>query len=204
MSYEGTCRGQERISGQMWIITEGADVKVSRGNDCSLCSVAPGRRHVMHEDPRLAPPRGGCHHRHSALAAERERRQTDKVIRGGNATIYVTDMDRAVGFYSNSLGLQLAFRAGDHWATIDAGDGFHLGLHPAAASSPAPGSPGGITVGLALDEPIEHVVATLRSRGVAVHGPIIDEGGLKLAFLTDPDGNQLYLAETKDYRDPDA
>jgi catechol 2,3-dioxygenase-like lactoylglutathione lyase family enzyme len=121
------------------------------------------------------------------------------VIRGGNATIYVTDMDRAVGFYTDSLGLHLAFRAGDHWATIDAGDGFQLGLHPVAASSPAPGSPGGITVGLALDEPIEQVVATLKSRGVAVQGPIIDEGGLKLAFLTDPDGNQLYLAETKDH-----
>jgi hypothetical protein len=54
----------------------------------------------------------------SALAAERHRRDTDRVIRGGNATIYVTDMDRAVACYTKSLGLQLAFRAGDHWATI--------------------------------------------------------------------------------------
>jgi catechol 2,3-dioxygenase-like lactoylglutathione lyase family enzyme len=121
------------------------------------------------------------------------------VIRGGNATIYVTDMDRAVAFYTESLGLQLAFRAGDHWATIDAGDGFQLGLHPAGPSTPTPGATGGITVGLAVDEPIEQVVDTLVNRGVAVRGPVSDGGMLRLAFLTDPDGNQLYLAETHGY-----
>jgi catechol 2,3-dioxygenase-like lactoylglutathione lyase family enzyme len=121
------------------------------------------------------------------------------VIRGGNATIYVTDMDRAVAFYTEILGLQLAFRAGDHWATIDAGDGFQLGLHPVAPSSPTPGTAGGITVGLAVDEPIEQVVNTLRTRGVDVRGPVADGGTLRLAFLTDPDGNQLYLAETQGY-----
>jgi catechol 2,3-dioxygenase-like lactoylglutathione lyase family enzyme len=132
----------------------------------------------------------------SALVAERQRRDTDRVIRGGNATIYVSDMDRAVAFYTESLGLKLAFRAGNHWATIDAGAGFQLGLHPAGPSSPTPGVTGGITVGLAVDEPIEQVVDTLRTRGVAVRSPVSDEGMLRLAFLADPDGNQLYLAET--------
>jgi catechol 2,3-dioxygenase-like lactoylglutathione lyase family enzyme len=93
------------------------------------------------------------------------------MIRGGNATIYVTDMDRSVSFYTETLGLRLAFRAGDHWASIDAGDGLQLGLHPASARLPAPGTVGAITVGLAVDEPI------------------------KLAFVTDPDGNEPYLAE---------
>jgi len=119
------------------------------------------------------------------------------MIRGGNATIYVTDMDRSVAFYTQGLGLRLAFRADDHWATIDAGDGFQLGLHPAGPRHPVPGSTGGITVGLAVDEPIEQVIETLKTRGVAVHGPVSDEGMLKLAFLADPDGNQLYLAETR-------
>jgi catechol 2,3-dioxygenase-like lactoylglutathione lyase family enzyme len=120
------------------------------------------------------------------------------MIRGGNATIYVTDMDRAVAFYTQSLGMQLAFRAGDHWAMIDAGDGFQLGLHPAGPSSPTPGAIGGITIGLAVDEPIEQVVDTLKTRGVDVYGPVSDRDELRLAFLTDPDGNQLYLAETHD------
>jgi len=118
------------------------------------------------------------------------------MIRGGNATIYVTDMDRSVAFYTETLGLRLAFRAGDHWAGIDAGDGFQLGLHPASSRAPAPGTAGAVTVGFAVNEPLESVVSTLKERGVNVQGPDADgEGGLKLACLSDPDGNQLYLAE---------
>ena len=67
-----------------------------------------------------------------ALGAAADRRDTAGVIRGGNATIFVTDMDRAVSFYTETLSLRLTFRAGDHWASIDAGDGFRLGLHPAS------------------------------------------------------------------------
>jgi hypothetical protein len=31
---------------------------------------------------------------------------------------------------------------------------------------------------------------------VIVDGPVVEEGGLAPAFLADPDGNPLYLAET--------
>jgi catechol 2,3-dioxygenase-like lactoylglutathione lyase family enzyme len=118
------------------------------------------------------------------------------MLKGGNATIYVSDMDRAVTFYTETLGLRLTFRAGDHWAGIDAGDGLQLGLHPASSRSPAPGTAGTVTVGFAVDEPIEHVVSVLASRGVAVQGPVVDaEGRLKLAFFADPDGNPLYMTE---------
>jgi catechol 2,3-dioxygenase-like lactoylglutathione lyase family enzyme len=119
------------------------------------------------------------------------------VIRGGNATIYVSDLQRAVDFYHKTLELPLVVQAADHWAELDAGAGLHLGLHPASARDPVPGTPGGITVGLAVDEPIAEVVETLRNRGVIVDGPVVEEGGLTLAFFTDPDGNPLYLAETQ-------
>jgi hypothetical protein len=93
-------------------------------------------------------------------------------------------------------GLRLAFRAGDEWAGIDAGGGLQLGLHPAGPRTPAAGQPGAITVGLSVDEPIERVVSVLEGRGVTFRGPVVDDGGrLKLAFFTDPDGNELYLAE---------
>jgi len=59
------------------------------------------------------------------------------MIRGGNATIYVTDMDRSVAFYTETLGLRLAFRAGDHWAGIDAGTGSSSAcIRPALAPRP--------------------------------------------------------------------
>ena len=121
------------------------------------------------------------------------------MINGGNATIFVTNMDRAVAFYTETLGLRLLSRAGDHWAGIDAGGGLQLGLHPAAQRSPAPGTAGSITVGFSVDEPIEQVVAILKQRGVQVDGPSSDAGQLRLAYFADPDGNALYLAEAAGY-----
>ena len=132
------------------------------------------------------------------LVVDRDPEKTVVVIRGGNATIYVSDMQRAVDFYHGTLELPLVFRADDHWAELDAGGGLLLGLHPASARGPAPGTPGGITVGLAVDEPIAQVVERLKTRGVTVDGPVVEEGGLALAFFADPDGNPLYLAETAD------
>jgi len=130
------------------------------------------------------------------LASRRWPADNGNVLTGGNATIYVADMDRAVTFYTETLGLQLLFRAGDHWASIDAGEGLQLGLHPAGSHSPTPGTAGAVTVGFTVDEPIEQVVATLEARGVALRGPVVDDSGrLKLAFFADPDGNPLYMTE---------
>jgi catechol 2,3-dioxygenase-like lactoylglutathione lyase family enzyme len=42
------------------------------------------------------------------------------VINGGTATFYVADLDRSVAFYTETLGLRLAFRAGGHLASVDA------------------------------------------------------------------------------------
>ena len=56
---------------------------------------------------------------------------------GGNVTVYVSNMDKAVRFYSETLGLKLAYRFGDHWASVEAGKGLTIGLHPASAQSPA-------------------------------------------------------------------
>ncbi len=121
------------------------------------------------------------------------------MIHGGNATIYVSDMDRAVAFYTNSLGLKLQFRAGNHWAQVDAGNGMQIGLHPASPHSPTPGKSGSISVGLLVNQGLDQVVNTLQSRGVVFRGPIMDnaKGGIRLAFFGDPDGNDLYLCEVK-------
>ncbi len=121
------------------------------------------------------------------------------MIQGGNATIYISDMDRAVGFCTQTLEFKLLFRAGNHGAQIDAGGGLQLGLHPASPHSPQPGKSGSISVGLTPSQPLDQVVNTLKSRGVAFRGPIVDDakGGIRLAFFGDPDGNDLYLCEVK-------
>jgi len=124
---------------------------------------------------------------------------TNAGIEGGSPTIYITNMDRAVDFYTNALGLKLQTRAADHFAMVDAGQGFRLGLHPQTEKAPAPGVNGATQVGLNVTRRLDDVVKSLQARGVQFRdmgsGPIFDDGFVRLAFFNDPDGNALYLCE---------
>jgi catechol 2,3-dioxygenase-like lactoylglutathione lyase family enzyme len=119
------------------------------------------------------------------------------MINGGLPTLYVSDMDRAVRFYSETLGLELKARYGDHWAEVDAGEGFVLGLHPQRRDAPAAQEAGSISIGFNVDEPLDGIVALLEGRGVKFHGPIRDDeqAGIRLVGFRDPDGNDLYFCE---------
>jgi predicted enzyme related to lactoylglutathione lyase len=117
------------------------------------------------------------------------------MISGGNATVFVSNMDRAVRFYTETLGLKLTNRFGDHWATVDAGSGLTIGLHPASPKYPAPGTKGGMMLGMQIDEAIEQVTAQLSEKGVAIKGSIVREESGNFAHLEDPDGNEIYLWE---------
>jgi catechol 2,3-dioxygenase-like lactoylglutathione lyase family enzyme len=121
-------------------------------------------------------------------------------ITGGMPTIFVGNMDAAVRFYTEALGLKVLERYGDHWASIDCGHGLTIGLHPASTQNPA-GRVGSITIGFRASEPIREVVATLTARGVVFRGDIIDDAQLLIANFQDPDGNPFYVAEVKaDYQ----
>jgi len=119
------------------------------------------------------------------------------MITGGNATVYVSDMDRAVSFYVNVLGLKLGQRFGNHWAEIKAGENLVIGLHPKSVKAPPPGTSGAISIGLTIDEPIDQVVQRLGGKGVSFRGPVVRdaEAGIALAFFGDQDGNDLYLCQ---------
>ncbi len=121
------------------------------------------------------------------------------MIEGGTPTIYVSDMDRAVEFYTAVLGLRLESRYDNEWASVDAGKGMTIGLHPAAERMGAPGTLGSINIGFNVTESLDEVVRTLESRGVTFDGPISGDanGSIRLAFFGDPDGNSLYLCESK-------
>jgi catechol 2,3-dioxygenase-like lactoylglutathione lyase family enzyme len=125
------------------------------------------------------------------------------MFNGGIVTVFVTDMDRSVRFYTEQLGLKLLQRYQNHFATIDAGHGLTIGLHPASAVSPTGERKGGMSIGLYLTGPIKDSVKTLESRGITFAGEIIGEGKAgSFAHFTDPDGNALYVAEMKtEYRD---
>jgi catechol 2,3-dioxygenase-like lactoylglutathione lyase family enzyme len=95
------------------------------------------------------------------------------MVSGGNATVIVSNMDRAVGFYTEVLGLKLTNRFGDHWATVAAGKGLTIGLHPASSKYPAPGTKGAMMIGLEIDERIEFAVQRLTEKGVHLTGSIV-------------------------------
>lgn len=119
------------------------------------------------------------------------------MITAGNVTVYVSDMDRAVAFYVDQLGLTPGQRFGNHWAEIKVGNSLVIGLHPRSDKGPAPGTSGAMSIGLTVDEPIDQAVARLSAKGVQFRGPVVrdNQAGLAFAFLGDPDGNDLYLCE---------
>ena len=117
------------------------------------------------------------------------------MITGGNATVLVSNMDRAVQFYTQVLGLKLTNRFGDHWATVEAGRGLTIGLHPASPKYPAPGTKGGMMLGMEIDDAIDKVVARLSEKGVQFKGSVVRDQAGNFVHLEDPDGNDIYLWE---------
>jgi predicted enzyme related to lactoylglutathione lyase len=118
------------------------------------------------------------------------------MITGGLATVFVSDIDRSIRFYTETLGLALEQRFGDHWASVKAANGLTIGLHPASEESPA-GGKGSITIGFNLDEPIDTVVDRLKKQGVKFTKEIFQDGYSRIAYFADPDGNEFYIIELK-------
>jgi predicted enzyme related to lactoylglutathione lyase len=104
-------------------------------------------------------------------------------------------MDRAVQFYCDVLGMKLSNRFGDHWATVEAGKGLTIGLHPASSKYPAPGTKGAMMLGLEIDEPIEGVISRLNAKGAKISGAVVNDMSGRFVHFEDPDGNEIYFWE---------
>jgi catechol 2,3-dioxygenase-like lactoylglutathione lyase family enzyme len=105
---------------------------------------------------------------------------------------WVADMDRAVGFYTGQLGLELRMRHGNDWAELDGG-GIRIGLHggPGAEASPLPGG----TVVFEVDD-LDLAKAGLEQRGLAFDEHLGEVPGYaRYASFADPDGNAMQLIE---------
>jgi catechol 2,3-dioxygenase-like lactoylglutathione lyase family enzyme len=120
----------------------------------------------------------------------------EKAIAGGNVSVYITDMDRAIEFYVDTLGLGLKTRIKNEWAEIDAGKGFVIGLHPAHSGTPEPGAAGAISIRLAVTRSLQDVVADL-VKAKAASGPIVDRPDVRLVSVNDPDGNSIMLVQAR-------
>lgn len=101
----------------------------------------------------------------------------------------VQDMDRAVDFYRNVLGLNLLFK-GEEWSEFEIG-GQRVALHKSASS---PSTPGGAVVCFEA-RPIEDAIEKLTDQGVRfVQELQVFPYGKSAAFL-DPQGNLIGLYE---------
>jgi predicted enzyme related to lactoylglutathione lyase len=114
-------------------------------------------------------------------------------VRGVDFVFYhVSDLDKAVAFYRDTLGLDTISQM-DGWAEFDA--------RPLALAigtmEPERAGAGGGAVALAVPD-VQAAVAELRAKGVTIvqdtmHSPVCD-----VAAIADPDGNRLYLHRRHD------
>lgn len=99
----------------------------------------------------------------------------------------VTDMDRAVTFYRDALGLEVVEHDGD-WTEVTAGDQ-RIGLN----ASESPAGDGGAVIAFGVEGPIEDAVASLKDKGVQFTGELSEHPWGKIAPFQDPDGNDLQV-----------
>lgn len=112
-----------------------------------------------------------------------------------NVRVFVTDWQRAIHFYAETLEMTVAYRSDEiGWAQLDTGEA-HLALELVDISDPESCGLIGRFVGVSLQ--VADIVGTykfLAARGVDFISPPEKQvwGGV-LAHLRDPDGNILTL-----------
>lgn len=108
----------------------------------------------------------------------------------------VSDFDRAVDFYQNTLGLTLSFSMpecdGPRWAEFDVG-GAALGIGKTPDWYPAKE---GCTVALEVED-FDAAVAKLREAGVTITMEPLDTGVCRMCSIADPDGNPILIHKRK-------
>ncbi len=117
---------------------------------------------------------------------------TDPVVNELDHVYYWTaDMDRAVGFYADVLGLRLVRRDGESWAVFDAG-GRMFALHGALEGRPV--QPGGATAVFSVDD-LDRARALLEEKGIEFGHEGDVQGYARFASFHDPDGNTVQIIE---------
>jgi predicted enzyme related to lactoylglutathione lyase len=101
----------------------------------------------------------------------------------------VEDMSRALKFYGETLGLEVAEHDGD-WSEVTV-DGQRIGLN--AKPSESPSGDGGALIAFRPDGELEDEVQRLKDAGVEFSGDISEHPWGRIAPFKDPDGNDLQL-----------
>ena len=111
----------------------------------------------------------------------------------GVATVWVPvqDFERAVGFYRDTLGLEVT-KQDDGWAEVDA-NGLMIGLN--ARESEGAGDGGGPVISFQPEGEIEQAKQDLESQGVSFPAEISEHRWGRIATFKDSEGNDLQIYE---------
>ena len=100
---------------------------------------------------------------------------------------FVSDMDLAVAFYRDMLGLSPAFQS-PFWSEFDTGE-TKLALHPATDENPA----GTVQLGLGTEN-LDRFHASARANGITFTSPPTDMHGTRIARFRDLDGAEISIS----------
>jgi lactoylglutathione lyase len=100
---------------------------------------------------------------------------------------FVADMDRAVAFHRDALGLTLRF-ASPEWSEFETGP-TTLALHKADDKHPA----GSCQLGFGSDD-LDALYAEREARGIAFTAPPAELHGQRIARFVDPDGAETSVS----------
>ena len=111
----------------------------------------------------------------------------------GISTVWlpVTDMNRALEFYGDTLGLDIE-QQDDEWSMVLAG---HVRIGLNGRPEEAAGGEGGAVIAFGVAEEIEDAIESLKADGVEIAGDVTEHPWGKVATFRDPDGNELQLYE---------
>jgi predicted enzyme related to lactoylglutathione lyase len=119
-------------------------------------------------------------------------------------SIPTQDLERAVAFYGETLGLPCSVhRPENNFAEFEAGEVTLSVVDPVKMGFAKSFAPHPTHIALHVED-VAAARATLEERGVTFGGDIFDTGVCHMAFLADPDGNALMLHHRYAPRVPDA
>jgi catechol 2,3-dioxygenase-like lactoylglutathione lyase family enzyme len=124
-----------------------------------------------------------------------------RISKLGTVVVPVTDQDRAIEFYVDTLGFEkrtdVPFGNGYRWVEVAPSDGeTTIAIVPPPEGKPA----GNVETGIGLQtDDIDALHADLKSRGVDVDDEVSRMGDPvpPLLWFRDPDGNTLMVAEVQ-------
>ena len=100
---------------------------------------------------------------------------------------FVSDMDAAVAFYRDALGLSLRFQS-PFWSEFETGE-TTLALHPASDENPA----GSVQIGLGTED-LDNFYAAGQAQGLVFTSEPRDVHGSRIARFRDPDGAEISVS----------